>query len=108
MKARPLPKLRVQISFERSFTEVEFLRLKRGLMAENMRDRWHIFYKEPWLYFVRSWTRFCIYKVRLKKSENGCRVTAAFASRDSRQYGGTDAREDARTVSRLINEVLLS
>jgi hypothetical protein len=106
-KVRPLPRLRVQIPFERSFTEAEFLRLKRGFEAESMEDRWHIFFKEPWLHFVRSWTGFCIYKVRLKKGETGGRVAGAFASRDSRQYGGTDAREDAEILSALIDELLL-
>ena len=56
IKPRPLPRLRVQLPFQRSFTEAEFLRLKQGFVAESMEDRWHILFKDPWLTFVRSWT----------------------------------------------------
>ena len=76
IKPRPLPRLRVQLPFECNFTEAEFLRLKRGFVAKSMddclrADRWHIFFNDPWLTFVRSWTGFCVYKVRLEKYETG-------------------------------------
>ncbi len=108
LKVRPLPRLRVQIPFERSFTEAEFLRLKRGFVAESMEDRWHIFFKGPWLHFVRSWTGFCIYKARLEQNDEGYRTTEVWANRDSRQYGSTDERQDATNVSSLIDDLLLS
>jgi hypothetical protein len=53
-----------------------------------MEDHWRIFFRDPWLYFVRSWTGFCIYKLRLEKNEQGHRIKVVFANRDSRQYGG--------------------
>ena len=49
-----LPKLRVQIPFERTFTEAEYSRLKQGFVAESMEDRWHILFKDSWLTFVRQ------------------------------------------------------
>jgi hypothetical protein len=106
-KVRPLPRLRVQIPFERSFSQAEFLRLKRGLVAESMEDRWHIFFKDPWLTFVRSWTGFCVYKVRVEKSAEEYRIVEAWANRDSRQYGGTDTREDVDRLSFLIDHLLV-
>jgi hypothetical protein len=39
IKPHPLPTLRIQIPFERTFTQAEFLRLKRGFVAEDMEDR---------------------------------------------------------------------
>jgi hypothetical protein len=107
IKPRPLPRLRIQIPFERIFTEAEFLLLKRGFVAESMEDRWHIFFKDPWLHFVRSWTGFCVYKIRLEESDGGYKIVRAFASRDSKQHGGTDAREDVETLSSLIDHLLL-
>ena len=112
IKPRPLPRLRVRIPFERNFTETEFLRLKRGFVAESMddclrADRWHVFFKDPWLHFVRSWTGFCVYKVRLEVSDGGCKIVQAFASRDAKQYGGTDARQDVEILSFLIDHLLL-
>jgi hypothetical protein len=107
LKVRPLPRLRVQIPFERSFTQAEFLRLKRGFVAESMEDRWDIFFKDPWLTFVRSWTGFCIYKARLEKSDEGYRIGDVWVSRDRRQYGGNDTREEAETLSFLIDHLLV-
>ena len=106
IKPRPLPRLRVRIPFERNFTEAEFLRLKRGFVAESMDDRWHILFKDPWLHFVRSWTGFCVYKVRLEKYETGCKIAEVWISRDKRQYGGDDTRREAELLSFLIEELL--
>jgi hypothetical protein len=72
-----------------------------------MEDRWHIFFKDPWLHFVRSWTGFCVYKVRLEKSDAGYRVAEVWINRDRRQYGGTDALEDAQRLSFLIEHLLV-
>jgi hypothetical protein len=106
IKPRPLPRLRVQLPFERSFTEAEFLRLKQGIEPQSMEDRWHIFFKDRWLTFVRSWTGFCIYKVRLEKHDAECRITEVWVNRDRRQYGGDDTREEAKLLSSLIDYIL--
>jgi hypothetical protein len=107
IKPRPLPRLRIQIPFERSFTAAEFLRLKQGIEPQSMEERWHIFFRDPWLHFVRSWTGFCVYKVRLEDSDKGCKIAEVWVSRDRRQYGGTDAREDAERLSFLIDHLLV-
>ena len=107
IKPRPLPRLRVQLPLERNFTQNEYTRLKRGFMAESMDDRWHVFCKDPWLSFVRSWTGFCIYKVRLEGSDNGYKIAEVWVSRDRRQYGGDDPREEADLLSALINRLLV-
>ena len=86
--------------------------LKRGFVAESMddclrADRWHILFKDPWLTFVRSWTGFCIYKVRLEGSDKGCKIAEVWVSRDCREYGGDDPREEAELLSFLIDHLLL-
>ena len=108
IKRHPLPRLRVQIPFERSFTQQEFLRLSRGFVAQSMEDRWHVFFKDPWLTFVRSWSGFCIYKVRIEKNGLEHKVTKVLINRDRRQYGGDDTREEAKLLSFLIEGMLLA
>ena len=108
IKPRPLPRLRIQLPFERVFTKAEFLRLKRGFVAESMEDRWHVFFKDPWLTFVRSWTGFCIYKIRLEDSDGGCKIAEVWVSRDRRQYGGDDTRKETELLSFLIDGLLLN
>jgi hypothetical protein len=107
IKPRPLPRLRVQLPFQRSFTEAEFLRLKQGFVAESMEDRWHILFKDPWLTFVRSWTGFCVYKVRLEQHDTRYTIAQVWVNRDRCQYGGDDPREEARLLSFLIDRLLL-
>jgi hypothetical protein len=72
-----------------------------------MEDRWHVFFNDPWLTFVRSWTGFCVYKVRLEKHDAEYRITEVWVNRDHRQYGVTDALEDAERLSFLIDHLLL-
>jgi hypothetical protein len=107
IKPRPLPKLRVQIRFERSFTQHEFSRLSRGFVAQSMEDRWHVFFKDPWLTFVRSWSGFCIYKVLIEKTDIDYRVAKVLINRDRRQYGGDDTREEAKLLGLLLDSILL-
>jgi hypothetical protein len=100
---RPLPSLRAQIPFERTFTPTEFSRLKRGFVAESMEDRWNILFHDPWLSFFRSWTGFCIYNVRIEKSDRQFKIAEVWVSRGRRQYRGWDTREEADLLSLLIN-----
>jgi hypothetical protein len=107
IKPRSLPKLRVQIPFERSFTQHEFSRLSRGFVAQSMEDRWHVIFKDPWLTFVRSWSGFCIYKVLIEKTDVDYRVAKVLINRDRRQYGGDDTREEAKLLALLLDGILL-
>jgi hypothetical protein len=70
-----------------------------------MGDRWHIFFKEPRLHFVRSWTGFCIFKLRVEKHDAEYRITEVCVNRDRRQYGGDDTREDTELWSFLIDRL---
>ena len=107
IKPRPLPKQRVQIPFERSFTQSEFSRLSRGFVAGRMEDRWHVFFRDPWLTFVRSWSGFCVYKVRIERDGAEYTVAKVLINRDRRQYGGDDTREEATLLSFLIDGMLV-
>jgi hypothetical protein len=107
IKPRPLPRLRVQIPFERRFSQHEFSRLSLGFVAESMDDRWHIFFKDRWLTFVRSWSGYCIYKVRIEKNGAEYRIARVLINRDRRQYRGDDTQEEAKLLSFLIDGMLL-
>src|SRR6202040_4363746 len=72
-----------------------------------MEERWHIFFRDPWLHFVRSWTGFCTYKVRLKKRGEGYRVAVVWANRDKCQYGVTDPQADVEMLCSLIDHLLV-
>jgi hypothetical protein len=103
---RPLPSLRAQIPFERTFTPTEFSILKRGFVAESMEDRWNILFHDPWLSFFRSWTGFCIYKVRFKESAGQFKIADVWVNCDCRQYGGDNVQEEVKMLSFLIQQLI--
>ena len=64
-KILPLPEKRVEIPFERTFTADEYQELARGVIPQEMEDKWFIFCENDVLYFHRSWTGYCILQVPL-------------------------------------------
>lgn len=103
----PFSRRRVLIPFERSFTEEEFERVKLGVVPE-WDDHWFIFLEGrrcEHIYFVRSWTGFCAYVLRVERINNIARITKAWASR---QYGSADVKYHAEILGMVIEKVLLN
>ncbi|HEX3599594.1 MAG TPA: hypothetical protein VHU84_05590 [Lacipirellulaceae bacterium] len=79
-KTVELPTQRKLIPFDRTYTAAEFARIKEGLIPECMEDKWFEFYEEPWLYFHRSWTGYCVYQLRLEPVATGTRVAELWSA----------------------------
>jgi hypothetical protein len=103
----PLPDARARIPYARSFDRAEQARVARGLVPQEMEDKWFVFLEEPWLFFHRSWTGICIYAVRLRPEGEGSTVEEALANRDPEQYRATDDAYDAAVLSFLVEALLL-
>lgn len=103
---KPFSRRRVLIPFERSFSAEEFERVKLGIVPE-WEDHWFIFFESRHqnIYFVRSWTGFCAYVLRVERINNIARITKAWASR---QYGRADAKYHAEILTMAIENVLLN
>ena len=56
---------RIDIDF--LFTEKQFSKLTKGLIPQQMEDKWFIYYENEWLNFHRSWTGNGMYKAKLNK-----------------------------------------
>ena len=80
----PFPRRRAFIPFDRSFAAEEFERMKLGVVPCVMEDHWSIFLEQSWLYFVRSWTGYCVFKVRVEQKNDTARITEVWVSRDPR------------------------
>ncbi|KAJ9645718.1 hypothetical protein H2199_002758 [Coniosporium tulheliwenetii] len=61
----------VPISYNTSFTPTQYERIKRGHVPMEMEDKWYIYYEEPHLWFVRSWTGLRVFRVTLRECGNG-------------------------------------
>jgi hypothetical protein len=106
-KTEPFPANRGRLKLDRSFDPVEWDALLCGVIPEEMEDKWFIYEEGGWLNIYRSWTGFCNYRVRLRKTPNGGEIAEAWVSRQKDQYTGIDDDYDARLLSWLIDVLLL-
>jgi hypothetical protein len=106
-KVSPLPEIRTELGFAESYTTAEFEVIKRGLIPEEMEDKWFVFFEEPWLYFHRSWTGAGIYGVEFQSSAEGATVVASWVSRDAKRYEAARTEHDRAVLTFLIDALLL-
>ena len=81
--------------------------MRRGLVPEDMHDRWFIFFEEGWLHFHRSWTGYWIFSIQMNAADSDVHITEGWASRDAEQYRSCGDQEDVRLISGLIQGHLL-
>ncbi len=106
-KNQPLPGARAPLAYRRTFDAHEHARVTKGLVPEEMEDKWFIFYEPPWLFLHRSWTGTCIYAVRLRAEGAGSTVEEAWVNRAPEQYRETDDGHDGALLSFLVERLLL-
>lgn len=102
-----LPAKRTTIALDRLFSEEEMELIQRGVVPEQMEDKWFIYWEEGTLYLHRSWTGFCIYVVRFVLENRGWRMVRADVNRDPAEYNETSDKTDAVLVSALVDVLLL-
>ncbi len=106
-KTKELPLKRTTITLNRAFSPQEMKRIRRGLVPEEMEDKWFIYWKDDTLFFHRSWTGFGVYVVRFATEGDSCRVLEADVNRDAEQYTETSDERDAEMISYLVDVLLL-
>ena len=100
----PMPGTKVQMQVSRTFTDEEYQRMQWGVLPHDMDDRWFIYFEDNWFFFHRSWTGFCIYQVRLERSDTGWSIAEAWANGDPNQFRRP---EDTQLFLNVIDYVLL-
>ncbi len=103
----PMPATRAVLPLDRQFEGSDMAAIRRGLIPEEMEDKWFIYWSRNRLYFHRSWTGICIYVVRFKCDDAGGTAVEALANRDPAQYLETDDERDKAMILFLIDVVLL-
>lgn len=89
------------------FSNHQFSKLTRGLIPQQMEDKWFIYYEDEWLYFHRSWTGNGMYKAKLNKVSDGYFITEFWAEGNQEKYKNEDDNIDIETFSFLIARGLL-
>ena len=102
-----MPAKKSVIVLDRAFSLQEMERICRGLIPQQMEDKWFIYYRDDVLYFHRSWTGFCIYVVRFEVDDEQGRMVEAEVNRDAEQYSETSDAFEAKMISYLTDVLLL-
>lgn len=96
------------LDYSRFFTCQEFEKLKSGISAESMDDKWVGFFHENAFYLCRSWTGICIYDFQIKEISNGYIVEKVRANRDPTQYRFASDDYDILLLNNLLSAFDLS
>jgi hypothetical protein len=104
-QAKPMSTLSARLTITDTYTLEEFAHISAGLVPQEMGDKWFIYYEEPWLYLHRSWTGYCIYRIRFEAltDGNGIRLIEAWVNRDPEQHPETNDQRDIRLLKILID-----
>lgn len=100
-----MPELVGRLAYKRSFSAEEFARLQRGLLPEQMEDKWFIVWQDDALWCHRSWTGLCVYCLRFAEDDGRHVVSEALVNRDPKQYGASD-EHDLGTLDYLLTSFL--
>jgi len=74
--------------------------------ADSIEDKWKIFVLEDVIYFARSWTNYCIYKVLVEKKAASVWLTDFQVNRDKSQYTNKDIEYDLVLLKKLFQLLL--
>lgn len=96
-----------RIEIDLHFTMQQYSTLTRGLIPQQMEDKWFIYFESDWLYFHRSWTGYGIYKAQLLKVQDGYHIKEFYAERNQAKYKNENDKTDIDTFSVLIARGLL-
>ena len=99
-KTKELPLKRTTIHLDRTFSLQEMKHIRKGVIPEQMEDKWFIYWKDGNLFFHRSWTGFCIYVVRFVAKADNFMMIEADVNRNPKQYDETNNENDAEITVR--------
>ena len=95
------------LPYEATYSAAEYADICRGLIPETMEDKWFVFWENDVLYFHRSWTGHCGYRVTFERVDSDYRVMKAEVS-DSQDFYRRGSDEDKiQLLDFLIRGLLL-
>ena len=107
----PMPQSVARVPFEDSYSAEEHAAIVRGLVPQEMEDKWFIYENRGAVYFHRSWSGVCIYCVRFETPGDRYRIAEVLVNRDAEEKAGEQASGeegyDAPLLRFLIDNLLL-
>ena len=106
-KTKSMPKAHRVIAIDIGFSPDEYEMLQKGIIPQQMEDKWFIYFEDNKLYCHRSWTGFCIYIAEFSDNKIGGSVENITINRDQEQYSENDNSFDCKLLLYIIDRLLL-
>ena len=106
-RTSPLPDARSLVVLNRPFSAKDLRRIRKGLIPEQMEDKWFIYWQDSTLFMHRSWTGYCVYEISFSVVAEDIHATEVRVNRDPEQYTGTGDEHDAKMALYLVDALLL-
>lgn len=106
-KTVEMPATVISLPFTKTYTAEEFSVLAHGFVPKAMEDKWFVFMQDNILFFHRSWTGLCIYKIVFEQNHNEYTVQEVLINADTEQYSRRDNHHETTLLSWLIDGYLL-
>lgn len=104
---KPMPAAQKELPLSGVYTEDEYEKISYGFLPKDQQDKWFIYLEGDWLYFHRSWTGTCVFKLEIVLNNGKYHATKAIVNRDPEQYRNTNDQQDVELISFLVDKLLL-
>ena len=90
------------VALKRRFSKDEFELIKKGIIPEEMEEKWFIYFNDGHLYMHRSWTGFLAYECLFEERGEFIELSGFWANR---MHGNGCKEEDCKLVTNLLFDV---
>lgn len=84
----------------------EFDTFEKGIFAGSMDEKWNVFVLDDIIYFARSWTNNCIYKVFTSRKDELVALSEFQVNRNESEYKSNDLDYDTVLLKKLLQMFL--
>lgn len=103
-----MPATTARLIIDRVFTAEEITGLRtRPISTSDWEARWVAEAVNDWIHIHRTWSRLCIYSVRVEPAGDGFRFAEVLVNREPTQYRETDDARDAAILVWLVDRLVM-
>src|SRR5437762_4182517 len=95
-----------EFDLELTLTANEFELFDNGVFSNSMEEKWNIFLLDNFMYWARSWTAHCIYKIQVTRQAGSVTLEKGFVTRDKSQYNSANLEKDKILFLQLLQGYL--
>jgi hypothetical protein len=108
IELKDFPEQFVKLPIEKQLSDDQMSKVLLGKKPLDMDHRWIIYYNDGFLYFHRSWTGNCIYKIKIDKSNYAAKIVEVLVNTNPKEYKYSNIPEEINHFNQLFDSFLQS